>query len=61
MSRVTMTTYLDDGYQYFYDSHTKMWTIYKVDQGGCQIGDADYHSNRKVLKLNYPDLKFKIT
>lgn len=52
-----MTTYEDNGYRYFYDTHVRMWTIYKIDAEGNQLGYAEYHTKR-ALKINYPNLSF---
>jgi hypothetical protein len=53
-----MKTYQDHDYQYFYDSLIQLWTIYRIDSDGCQVGDADWCNNKKDLKKRYPELSF---
>lgn len=53
-----MTTYQDNGLRYFYDVHVRMWTLYKIDNEGNQVGHAEYFGNKGQLKANYPYLKF---
>lgn len=53
-----MTSYKDNGYIYFYDTSLRLWTIFKVDAEGNQIGDADYPVRKADLKKQYPMLKF---
>lgn len=43
---------------YYYDPHLRMWTLYRIDEWGNQVGVAEYYGNKKQLKANYPDLKF---
>ncbi len=54
-----MTTYQENGYRYFYDTHGKMWTVLKIDENGDQVGWAEYFNDRKQLLANYPNFKFK--
>lgn len=53
-----MKTYKDSGYEYFYDRSIGSWTIYGVDENGCQISSADYHNRKSDLLDCYPQLKF---
>lgn len=53
-----MTTYQDNGLRYFYDVHVRMWTLYKIDSEGNQLGPAEYFGNKSQLKANYPNLTF---
>ena len=43
----------DKMYWYFYDTSTKFWTVYQVNNLGCQIGYADYYANKKQLLASY--------
>lgn len=54
-----MTTYEDNGFRYFWDTHIKMWTIYQIDSEGNQISRAaEHYGYREQLLLNHPGLKF---
>lgn len=53
-----MTTYQENGYRYFYDTHIKMWTVLKIDENGDQVGCAEYFNDRKQLLANYQIFKF---
>ena len=53
-----MKTYQDNNYQYFYDRNIRLWTIFKLDEKGCQVGNADYAHDKSNLKANYPKLQF---
>ena len=44
-------------YRWFYDYYIKLWTIYKIDAVGNQLGDADYAHDGVQLRQSYPDLK----
>lgn len=48
-----MKTYEGFGYRWFYDYHLRIWTIYKIDEDGNQIGFAEYYPKNRLL-LNYP-------
>lgn len=54
-----MTTYEQDGYRYWYDTHIRMWTVLTIDENGDQVGHAEYFANRDQLKANYPEFNFK--
>jgi len=32
----------------WYDPHLRLWTIVTVDEGGNQIGDAEYENQREL-------------
>ena len=51
-----MKTYEQNGYRFFYDFHLRMWTIYKIDNNGNQLGSAEYYSKDRLL-LNYSFIK----
>ena len=54
-----MTTYYDNDYLYYYDTHLRMWTIYKADDKGNQIDrGATYFKNKDELRRIFPQLQF---
>lgn len=59
--QLAMTTYYDKDSQlrYFYDPNFKLWIIYKIDEQGNQVTNADYAANKAQLKQQYPFLTFK--
>ena len=46
-----MKTYIKNGFKYFYDNSVRLWTIYKIDSEGNQVGDADYCTKAGLKKL----------
>ena len=53
-----MNTYRDNGFEYFYDTSLRLWTLYKVDDNGNQIGDAYYYNDQNQLFNHHPELNF---
>ena len=49
----------DEIIRYYYDPHIRFWTLYRIDEGGNQISDAEYYGNKEQLKCNYKELNFK--
>lgn len=60
-----MVTYLNsiDGvlYHYFYDWKIQNWTVYRVDNNGYQVGNAEYFANRTHMLGSYAfDFKYRL-
>lgn len=53
-----MVTYNHESTLYFYDPYIRSWTVYKIDENGYQVGDAEHYAHKQSLKLNYPNFKF---
>ena len=44
--------------RYYYDFYLKLWTVYEIDDGGCQTsGEADYYSTMADL-MQYERVSF---
>ena len=54
-----MNEYLDNGYIYYYDTLSMMWTIYELDNihDDYQV-PPEYFKNKTKLLKKYPNLKF---
>lgn len=54
------TTFEGKTFQYYYDHHIKLWTIYEIDEDGFQTSEEANHFHDKTqLKSYYPFLDFK--
>lgn len=59
-----MKAYIKNGYEYFYDTNIRLWTLYPVDQQGDRIEwdkndnpiEAQYFNNRKELNKFFEQL-----